>query len=169
GYEWNGKMRVLNQILSREWLTKQVRIIGGAYGGFCNISSSGLTYFGSYRDPNLKETIDNFNGSPEFLNKYEPEEDAMIRFIIGTIARMDRPITPSQKGNVAIKYHLEKVTPEDVQADRDAVLATTPEDIRKMEKFVGDILKQDAFCVYGNEDKVKSEKGLFKKVLKLSK
>ena len=34
GYEWNGKMRVLSQILSSDYLQNQIRVIGGAYGGF---------------------------------------------------------------------------------------------------------------------------------------
>jgi Zn-dependent M16 (insulinase) family peptidase len=169
GYDWNGKMRVMNQVLSREWLTNQIRVIGGAYGGFCNFSSSGQVYFGSYRDPNLKETIDNFDASPEFLSEFEPDEDAMTRFIIGTIARMDRPLSPSDEGNLAVNRYLEKVTQEDIQKERDDVLATVPEDIRKMNTLVADILKQNALSVYGNEDKVKSNKGLFKKILTLDK
>ena len=169
GYEWNGKIRVMNQILSREWLTNQVRVIGGAYGGFSNFSSSGMSYFGSYRDPNLKQTLENFDASPEFLSNFEPNEDAMTRFIIGTIARMDRPMTASNKGNVAVSRYLEKTTKESVQANRDAVLSTSPEDIRQMSKFVEDILKQNAFCVYGNEDKIKADKNLFKKIMKLDK
>ncbi len=169
GYDWNGKIRVMNQVLSREWLNKQIRIIGGAYGGFCNFSPSGQVYFGSYRDPNLKLTIENFDGSPEFLSKFEPAEDAMTRFIIGTIARMDKPLSPSSEGNVAFSRYLEEITHEDVQKERDDVLATVPEDIRLMNKFVEDILKQKAFCVYGNEEKVKSNKDLFKKIMKLDK
>ena len=169
GHDWNGKFRVMNQVLSREWLNNQIRVIGGAYGGFCNFSSSGQVYFGSYRDPNLKLTIENFDGSPEFLSKFEPDEDAMTRFIIGTIARMDRPLRPSAEGNVAVSRYLEKVTKEEVQKERDDVLATSPQDIREMNKFVEDILKQNAICVYGNEEKVKSDKDQFKKILKLSK
>jgi len=169
GHDWNGKMRVMNQVLSREWLTNQIRVIGGAYGGFCNFSPSGQVYFGSYRDPNLKETIENFDGSPEFLSKFEPDEDAMTRFIIGTISRMDRPLRPSGEGNVAVSRYLENITHEEIQKERDDVLATTPEDIREMNTLVADILKQDAICVYGNEEKVKSNKDLFKKVVKLDK
>ena len=159
----------MNQVLSREWLRNQIRVIGGAYGGFCNFSSSGQVYFGSYRDPNLKETIDNFDASPEFLSEFEPDEDTMTRFIIGTIARMDRPLSPSDEGNLAVVRYLEKVTEEDIQKERDDVLATVPEDIREMNPFVADILKQNAFSVYGNEDKVKLNKDLFKKIMTLDK
>lgn len=97
GYEYNGKMRVLNQVLSTDWLQKQVRVIGGAYGGFAGISSSGNVYFASYRDPNLSETLDNYNNTPEYLDKFDADSKEMTRFIIGTISRMDGPMTASQK------------------------------------------------------------------------
>ena len=44
GYNWDGSMRVLSQILSTDWLKNQIRVIGGAYGGFCNFSADGTVY-----------------------------------------------------------------------------------------------------------------------------
>jgi Zn-dependent M16 (insulinase) family peptidase len=82
---------------------------------------------------------------------------------------MDRPLTPSGQGNLAVSRSLQKVTREEIQAERDAVLSTTSEDIRDMKKFVSDILEQDAICVYGNEEKVKSVNDLFKNLIKLEK
>ncbi len=169
GYDWNGKIRVMKQVLSREWLNNQIRVIGGAYGGFCNFSNSGQVYFGSYRDPNLQETLDNFDGSPKFLSEFKPEEYAMTRFIIGTIAGIDKPMTPSDEGNTATSRYLQNITREDVQKERDEILATTPEDIRALKDLVSDILKQDAFCVYGNEEKVEAAKDVFKATLKIEK
>ena len=32
GYQWDGKMRVLNQILSTDYLQTRIRVMGGAYG-----------------------------------------------------------------------------------------------------------------------------------------
>ena len=125
-------------------------------------------YFASYRDPNLKETLDNYDATPGFLHDFEADEKTMTRFIIGTVARMDRPLTPSQKGDRAFRYFFSETKPEELQHDRDAVLVTTPADIRDMEKMVSDILAQQAICVYGNEDKIKSEKELFKEIVKLN-
>ena len=167
GYEWDGKMRVLNQILSREFIVIQVRVIGGAYGGWTVFSPSGHVYWGSYRDPNLGKTLENYNASPGFLEEFTADETAMTRFIIGTIARLDRPMTPSQQGNLAFRRHLEGTTKDYVQTERDAVLSTTPEDIKNYKKMVTDLLDQNTYCVYGNEEKIKSEEKLFKKLVKL--
>jgi hypothetical protein len=91
----------------------------------------------------------------------------MTRYIIGTIANLDYPLTPSEKGDMAFRWHIEKITCEQVQADRDAVLATTAADIRSMSKVIGDILDQHVYCVYGNEEKLKANKDLFKKLVVL--
>jgi Zn-dependent M16 (insulinase) family peptidase len=155
-------------VISRDWLQKQVRVIGGAYGGFAGFSSNGNVYFASYRDPNLSETIENYNNTPTYLEEFEADETEMTRYIIGTISRMDGPMTASQKGSRAVQYYFEKVTPEELQAERAAVLATTPEDIKGMKKMVEDILAQDAMCVYGNEEKVKENAELFGEVVTLS-
>ncbi len=168
GYDYSGKMRVLNQVLSTDWLQNQVRVIGGAYGGFAGISPSGNVYFASYRDPNLKETIENYDNTPGYLETFEADDKEMTRYIIGTISRMDRPMTPSQEGNLAVQYYFEKTTPEELKAEREAVLSTTADDIKGMKKMVADVLDQDAICVYGNDEKVDDNADLFGNVINLT-
>ena len=169
GYTWNGSIRVLNQILSTDWLQNQIRVIGGAYGGFSYFAPNGQVYFASYRDPNLKETLDNYNATPQYLHNFEADQQAMTRYIIGTIAELDQPLTPSQQGNLAFRNYLEKRNRDQSQQERAAVLAVTAPDIKNMEKMVADILAQQAYCVYGNEEIIKMNENLFGKVLPLSK
>jgi Zn-dependent M16 (insulinase) family peptidase len=166
GFTWNGRMRVLEQIISTEWLQKRIRVIGGAYGGFCGVSQYGPVLFASYRDPNLKETLENFDLTADFISKFIPDEKEMTRFIIGTIAGLDNPLTPSEKGDVAVRRYFEKTKQEDVQRDRNEVLSTKPEDIKSMAKLIESVLSQNVYCVYGNEDKLRSEKQLFTELIK---
>jgi presequence protease len=161
GVEYNGKMLVLNQVLSTDWLQNQVRVIGGAYGGFSGFSSNGNVYFASYRDPNLSETIENFNNSSTFLKEFNADEKTMTRFIIGTISRLDQPRNVSDKGNKAFQRYFEKTTPEFLKAEREAILSTSAEDIKSLSVMVEEILNQDVLCVYGNEDKIKENESLF--------
>jgi Zn-dependent M16 (insulinase) family peptidase len=167
GYKYDGKMRVLNQVLSTDWLQNQIRVIGGAYGGFAGFSPSGNVYFGSYRDPNLKETLENYDNTVGYLDKFEADEKTMTRFIIGTVSRLDQPMNVSDKGNLAFQRYFEKTTPEELKAEREAVLSTTPADIKAMSKLVADILGQDAICVYGNDEKIKANAELFGELVKL--
>jgi len=167
GYEWSGVMRVLNQALSRDYLQNTVRVQGGAYGGFSSFSPTGQVYFASYRDPNLKKTLENFAATPDYVRTFEADDSEMTRLIIGAIARMDRPLTPSEKGNQAIRRYFKKTTQQLVQQDRDAVLGCTPEQLQSMANLVIDILGQQTWCVYGNEDKIKAEKQVFDNIIEL--
>ncbi len=157
GYNWDGSMRVLSQILSTDWLKNQIRVIGGAYGGFCNFSADGMVNFSSYRDPNLTATFNTYKGSVDYLTKFEADQAAMTRYIIGTIAGLDSPLTIEQKGSKAFRFYLSNRTQEAVQADRDAILKTTPAQIRAYAPMVKAILDQKAACVYGNAEKLSAE------------
>ncbi len=167
GYTWNGKINVLNSIISSEWLQNKIRVIGGAYGGFSGFSPDGTVYFASYRDPNLKETLDNYDGTVGYLNTFKADEEKMLGYIIGTISDVDYPLTASQKGNVAYGRYFKKYTKEQLQAERDAILSTTDADIRGMEKMVKDVLSQNLYCVYGNKEKIETNKKLFNKIMTL--
>ncbi|MBN2480279.1 MAG: insulinase family protein [Bacteroidales bacterium] len=169
GLDWNGKWNVLNQILSTGWLQTQIRVIGGAYGGFSGFNRNGTIYFASYRDPNLKETLDNFDETVDYLREFQADLTDMTRFIIGTIARMDRPLTPEAKGNLAFRRYLEGVRQEEIQNDRNAILSASSEDIRNMTDAVTKILDQDVWCVYGNEEKLKENRTLFRELLTIQK
>jgi len=169
GLPWDGKWNVLSQVMSTDWLQTRIRVVGGAYGGFSGISKSGTFYLASYRDPNLKETLDNYKGTIDYLSNFQADSTTMTRYIIGTIANLDYLMTPSDKGELAFRRYMENTTKEAVQKDRDAVLSTTPGDIQKMSSVVAKILGQDVYCVYGNEDKLKANKDLFKSLVTLQK
>lgn len=164
GYQWDGKMQVLNQILSRDYLQNKIRVMGGAYGGFARINPNGVAYFASYRDPNLAETIENYNAAPEFLKGFEVDSTEMTRFIIGTISNIDRPTTASQRGSMAVSNYFSKKTKEQLKQERQAILNTTVADIRQYEQMIADVMAQNVICVYGNDQKVKTNEGLFKSI-----
>jgi hypothetical protein len=169
GHEWDGKMMVLNNILSGEYLQNTIRVIGGAYGGFCGISNDGTVYFASYRDPNLKETLANYDATTDYLNKFEADEEKMLGYIIGTVADLDYPLTASDKSFVAYTRYFEKQTKEKLQAERDAILGTTSEDIRNFSAMINDVLNQNNFCVYGNKEKIEGQKSIFGTLVNLEK
>jgi Zn-dependent M16 (insulinase) family peptidase len=169
GLTWDGKWQVLNQIMSTDWLQTQIRVVGGAYGGFSGITKNGTVYLASYRDPNLSETLKNFKGTVDYLSKFQADSSAMTRYIIGTIANLDYPLTPSEKGEQAFRWYFEEVSKDELQGDREAVLATTATDIKNMSSVIGKVIDKQVFCVYGNSEKINTNKALFKHLVKLQK
>jgi presequence protease len=168
GIKWNNKWHVLSQILSTDWLHTQVRVVGGAYGGYVHIHRNGSFYFGSYQDPNLKETLNVYKNTADYLEQFTADRDSMTRFIIGTVAGLDYPLTAAEKGALAFRWHFEKVSREDIQSERDDVLSTTMEDIRGMSGDLRQIINRQVYCVYGNEEKIRMHEAQFKKIMKLA-
>jgi Zn-dependent M16 (insulinase) family peptidase len=169
GFNWTGKLLVLKQILSTDWLQTRIRVIGGAYGGWAEINRNGIIYFASYRDPNLKETLDNYDATADYLGSFSADSTDMTRYIIGTVARLDQPLTPSGRGDAAFNNYFSGITREQLQAERSAVLSTTADDIKGMKDLVSGVMDKDQFCVYGNEEKIKANKDLFTSILVLQK
>ena len=167
GYDFRGHMMVLNNVMENEWLHPQIRVKGGAYGGYGSFGRNGEVYFGSYRDPNLGETLENFAGTPGFVMDFEADSAEMTQFIIGTISSLDYPMTPDQKGNLAARNYFTNYTAAEHQKIRDEVLATTLEDIHALEPLVTDVINQDAYCVYGNQEKIQANRELFNSVISI--
>lgn len=168
-YPWNGKIRVLRQILSSDYLQNTIRVRGGAYGGYCVFQPNGNASFVSYRDPNLKETLDNYDATPEFLKNFAADSVEMLRYIIGTVSAMENPTTPSIRASMAVDNYFSKRTKADMEVERQAVLSTTVDDIKGYEQMVSDILKQNVYCVYGSNMKIQENKDLFKNVYNVAK
>lgn len=166
GYEYSGKMIVLNQILSTDYLHEKIRVMGGAYGGFSSISQDGTVYFGSYRDPNLTETLEHYKNTVQFLENFAIEEKEMTRFIIGTMSRFERPYTAQMKGDSALENYYESITEEQGQRIRQEILTTTVEEIKNLAKMISEILAKDYFCVYGNESKLTQAGDIFSALIK---
>jgi len=167
GAEYSGAMEVLQQVLSRVYLQNRIRVIGGAYGGFARIEPSGALAFFSYRDPNLRKTVENYKQAGEFLRKFEPTEPELRRLIIGTIAGRDRPLTPQQKGRVAVERYITQIPHATLQQERDEILTATAEQIRGYADLIDKVMEQEYLCVVGNEKKIEEQKDLFKTVTKL--
>ena len=166
-FVWNGCMNVLNKIISTDYLQTNVRVRGGAYGSWSSLCSDGLSILASYRDPNLKETLDIYDKLPEYLENFEADDETMLKYIIGTISGKDQPLATSQRGNLALKRYRQGITFEIVQRDRDEILSTTAADIRKSASTLKTLCEKGIVCVFGSEAKVNESKELFNKIIKL--
>ena len=167
GYEYTGALRLLRIILSYDYLWINVRVKGGAYGCMNTFLRSGESYFVSYRDPNLSDTLDVYDRIPEYIKSFSPDERDMTKYIIGTFSALDTPMNPEAKGSRSLSAYLECITYEQIQKERNEILNAQPEDIRRLADLVEAVLKKDSICVIGNENMIKESAGLFENVEKL--
>lgn len=167
GYEYTGALRLLRIILSYDYLWINVRVKGGAYGCMNTFLRSGESYFVSYRDPNLSDTLDVYDRIPEYIKSFSPDERDMTKYIIGTFSALDTPMNPEAKGSRSLSAYLEGITYEQIQKERNEILNAQPEYIRRLADLVEAVLKKDSICVIGNENMIKESAGLFENVEKL--
>ena len=115
----------------------------------------------SYRDPNLKRTIDVYEGVVDYLENFTVSDRDMTKYIIGTISNMDQPMTPAAKGERSMNLYMNKVSAEMIKKERAQILDAAQEDIRALAKVAKAVLAADQLCVIGGEEKIEEDKELF--------
>lgn len=167
GFTYTGVLAVMETILRYEYLWKKVRVLGGAYGAFTQFMVDGTSILCSYRDPNLKETIEAYKGLPEYLETLELSDREMTKYVIGTMAASEIQLTPSMKGQRAMIHYLNGNTREKRMQIRNEIIGCTVEDIRALAPLVKSIIDDPYIAVMGSEDKIERDKALFEQVLSM--
>jgi len=135
GEQVSGATAVVSRFLRTGYLWDHVRVIGGAYGGFCSFDmKDGFFSFLSYRDPNLASTLDVYDATADDLEKsaalLAQDEEALATAIIGTIGDMDSAPSPDMKGWTSLNRWITRGSAEQRQQFRDEILATKAEDFK---------------------------------------
>jgi Zn-dependent M16 (insulinase) family peptidase len=126
----SGPVAVLGHLLSTGYLWEKVRMEGGAYGAFSYPRNmDGLFLLGSYRDPNITNTIRAFDEGLKLMESGLIDPVEVDKAVIGTIGREDRPIDPGEKGFVCMQRKLHGITDEARQARRTLLLGVRRQSI----------------------------------------
>lgn len=161
GLPYTGALKVLKVMMSYEYLWQEIRVKGGAYGCMCAFGKSGDSYFVSYRDPNLKSTVEAYEKAAGFVEAFDGDERTMTQYIIGAVSELDTPLNPAAKGLRAMSSYLTNQTYEDYQRERDELLEADAETIRSLAAVIRAFMEDDCLCVVGNDTRLKEDKELF--------
>lgn len=167
GLRYNGALRVLKVMMGYDYLWKNIRVIGGAYGCMSSYAKNGDSAFVTYRDPNLKNSIDVFEKAADYLRNFDDDDRTILQYIIGAISDLDTPKTPSGKGAYGLTAYLCNARMENIQRNRDELLGTTKETIRSLADYVDAFMQDECLCVIGTNDKIDEAKDLFDNVEQL--
>ncbi|MBU4486427.1 MAG: insulinase family protein, partial [Candidatus Delongbacteria bacterium] len=95
GVEYSGKLEVLKNYLSSDYLFEMVRLKGGAYGAWIYFNQySGFMSLTSYRDPNVKKTFEAYYGVVEHLKNFNMSDSSFTNIKIGAYASFDPLLSP---------------------------------------------------------------------------
>lgn len=163
GFAYHGKYQVLRTVLNLEYLWNQIRVQGGAYGCGCNFTRSGFCYFYSYRDPNLVKTYDVYEKLYANIAAFSADEKEMTKYILGTINRLDQPMTNTDLFDDCIQRHYQGVSDADLAQERTEILRTTAADIRSCEPLLRRMVC-DNICSIGNAEVLRENAARFTKI-----
>jgi len=153
-----GVLNVANKIISRDFLYNKIRVLGGAYGsGLLVNPMSAIGVYFSYRDPNLKNTIDVYGKVADYIRSFNPDDRDMLKYIIGTIGGMTRPLSPASKGGRDLSRLMEGTSYEMLKEVREAVINTSAEDIRALAKVFDELIKDASICAVACEKSADAE------------
>ena len=168
GAAYTGALQILKVILSYDYLWQNIRVKGGAYGCMSNFNRIGEGYLISYRDPNLKKTMDVYEGVVDYLENFSVSDRDMNKFVIGTISNIDRPMNPAAKGSRSMNLYMNHVSEEMIRAERNQILDADQADIRALADVLRAVLAEQSLCVIGSEDKIEENRDMFMEVKTLS-
>eukprot|EP01012_Entosiphon_sulcatum_P038757 TRINITY_DN5051_c0_g1_i1.p1 TRINITY_DN5051_c0_g1~~TRINITY_DN5051_c0_g1_i1.p1 ORF type:complete len:1067 (-),score=158.66 TRINITY_DN5051_c0_g1_i1:9-3170(-) len=154
GYTPSGSAFVISKLLNTTWLWNQVRVTGGAYGGFGRFNPSANTFiFASYRDPNLGSTLRAFDDTASFLRSLSEEidKDTLKRAIIGAIGEYDAYQLPDAKAHADFLRHLTGLSEEERDRRRNEILNTQNSDLRTFADALAELNKRGVVTAFASE------------------
>ena len=155
GYKPHGSILVITKHLGTTWLWDRVRVQGGAYGAFCSFNRrSGIFSYVSYRDPNLEQTITNYDDTGSYLRKLELSKEEVAKSIIGTIGDLDAYQLPDAKGYSSMIRYLIGDTDENRQKLRDEVLKTSLEHFTAFADILDGVKENGVVVVLGSQETI---------------
>ncbi len=147
-----GVWPVLSRALSYDYLWNTIRVQGGAYGCGFNVSHSGECGFYTYRDPNVKSSIERFNDAGAWIREFSPSNREFDGLIVSTVAGLDEPKKALQRMNRADNQFFLGIRDDEMEGRRESVLTLKLEDLRERASDVSLIAESGAICSVGNKD-----------------
>ena len=152
--------KVLARVMSYEYLWHSIREVGGAYGTGM-LSSDGVEYLYTYRDPHVKESYETFAKGPAELAARDYTEKDLNDFIVGTVAKLDAPRKPRAQARELDRRFFCGITDEMMAADRRALCAVNAELLKQQAAELGAAMACGVRVAFGSKEAVEAAKDLF--------
>lgn len=124
------KYQVLTSLLTHQYLHKEIREKGGAYGGGSVFSPlDGILSFFSYRDPNPEASVSAYESSLRWAAEHDFTEQQLKEAKLSILGKMDSPLGASAEG---MAYFKGRINDGIRQQRRNNLFATTKSDINRL-------------------------------------
>ena len=165
--EFTGASNVLATAIRFDYLWNHIRVKGGAYGSLYLHRRNGNFALGSYRDPNLRTTLEVYNNLPQYVENLVISEEELNKYIIGTMSPLEQPKSAESKGLAALSRLKNGISREDIVTLKEEILHTEVKDLAKLSDDIQKVLDNETVVVIGNKTQIEAEKELFDEIFTL--
>jgi Zn-dependent M16 (insulinase) family peptidase len=115
---------VLAKLLRADFLHREIREKGGAYGGMAGYNADGgLFSMLSYRDPHLQRTLDVYRQAVDWACRGEFSDEMITQSVLSAFAELDRPLSPGSRGYREFVHQQQGLTHDMLQTFRNGIIA----------------------------------------------
>jgi hypothetical protein len=151
-------LNVLATLLRANFLHREIREKGGAYGGMAsNSSDGGIFCLLSYRDPHLERTLDVYKRALEWVEEGTFGAQEIKEAILSVFSSHDRPKSPSGRAATEFANKLQEVSYPMRQQFRENLLRVSREDlIRVAHTYLSHTEMPEAISIISSEEKLRN-------------
>lgn len=162
--EYTGEDYLLGRMVSFDYLWAKIRAEGGAYGCQMSVLPNQSWAMSSYRDPNVKRTIEAFRSASSWLKDLELGEQELLNYKIGAVAGYDRTPKTYVQAKRMDSWYLRQEGPQVRAKVREGLLKASEEDLKNRRQAMESFAKEGTVCVLGNRAKIEEAAGQFDNV-----
>lgn len=164
---YSGSHLVLRHILSLDYLWNNIRVKNGAYGAGAIFNAFGDFNLWSYRDPNLKETLDIYYNIDKYVKNFTSDNKEMNKYIIGTLNTLDVIMSPSALATYSLNLYLTNSPFYKYDEIVEEIKNTNVDDVNKLSSNFINMKDKAYVCVLGSKEKILSNSDLFSKTIEI--
>ena len=162
--EYTGEDYLLGRMVSFDYLWAKIRAEGGAYGCQMSVFPNQSWTMSSYRDPNVKRTIEAFRSASRWLKELELGEQELLNYKIGAVAGYDRTPKTYVQAKRMDSWYLRQEEPQVRAKVREGLLKASEEDLKNRRQAMESFAGEGTVCVLGNRAKIEEAAGQFDNV-----
>ena len=162
--EYTGEDYLLGRMVSFDYLWAKIRAEGGAYGCQMSVLPNQSWTMSSYRDPNVKRTIEAFRSTSSWLKDLELGEQELLNYKIGAVAGYDRTPKTYVQAKRMDSWYLRQEEPQVRAKVREGLLKASEEDLKNRRQTMESFAGEGTVCVLGNRAKIEEAAGQFDNV-----
>ncbi len=162
--EYTGEDYLLGRMVSFDYLWAKIRAEGGAYGCQMSVLPNQSWAMSSYRDPNVKRTIEAFRNTSSWLKDLELGEQELLNYKIGAVAGYDRTPKTYVQAKRMDSWYLRQEGPQVRAKVREGLLNASEEDLKNRRQAMESFAGEGTVCVLGNRAKIEEAAGQFDNV-----